>query len=45
MVAPDGVQAIIKLGNERRQAFEQYRQALQALSDFLLRHKDEATRA
>jgi hypothetical protein len=41
MVAPDGLQAIIKLGNERRQAFEQYRQTLQAFSDFILEHKDE----
>jgi hypothetical protein len=41
MVAPDGLQAIINLGNERRQAFEQYRQALQAFSDFILEHKYE----
>jgi hypothetical protein len=42
MVAPDGLQAIMKLGNERRQAFEQYRRALQAFSDFISGHKDES---
>jgi hypothetical protein len=35
-IAPDGLQAIINLGNEQQQAFEKYRQALQAFSDFIL---------
>ena len=36
MTAPDGLQAIINLGNQQQTAFEKYSQALQAFSHFIL---------
>jgi hypothetical protein len=36
MTSPDGLQAVINAGNEQGRAFEKYRKALEAFSDFLL---------
>jgi hypothetical protein len=36
MTSPDGLQPIINLGNERRQAYESYKKALESFANFVL---------